>query len=104
MTKIEIARIGKEFHDNYYTKYHHRITKTYKYKGVIKTREIIELTEEGRAIMMGEALNAKVFTCPYCKQKVSFNDFEYWGEDIKDIVADKISCSICYEEEMGEDL
>lgn len=104
MTKFEIATIGKEFHDNYYTKYHRRVVQTYKYRGQQKTREVIELTEEGRAIMMGEALNAEVFTCPCCGQKVSFNDLEYWGEDAEAVAADEITCSLCYEEEMGEDL
>ena len=104
MTTIEIATIGKEFHDNYFTKYHHYVVKTYKYRGEIKTRKVLEMTEEGQAIMMSEALNAKVFTCPDCGQKVSFNDLEYWGEEIEKVVANKVSCSLCYEDEMGEDL
>lgn len=104
MTKNEIAKLGKEFHENYYTKYHHYVVKTYKYRGEIKTRKNLELTTEGRQILMGEALNAKVFTCPCCGQKVSFNELEYWGEEVKEVVANKVSCSLCYENEMGEDL
>lgn len=104
MTTIEIATIGKDFHDNCYSKYHHYVTKTYKYRGEIKTRKDLELTEEGRAILMGEALNAKVFICPCCERKVSFNNLEYWGEEIEEVVANEIYCSECYEDEMGEDL
>ena len=103
MTTLEIATIGKEFDDNYYTKYHHYVTKTYKYCGEIRTRKDFVMTEEGEAILMGDALNAKVFVCPYCGEKVSFNDLEYWGESIEEIVNNKISCSECYENEMGED-
>ena len=104
MTKLEIAMIGKEFYDNYYTKYHEKVFKTYKYKGKIKTRQEMKITEEGRAILMGEALNTEVFTCPCCGRKVTFHELEYWGEDIEELVNDEITCSECYEEEMGEDL
>ena len=104
MTKLEIATIGKEFHDNYYSKYHRLITKVYKYRGQFKAHEELEMTEEGKAIMMGEALNAKVFICPCCGEMVSFHDLEYWGEPAEDIANDEISCSQCYEDEMGEDL
>lgn len=104
MNTIEIAVIGKELHDNYYTKYHKEVIKTYKYRGEIKTRKEIELTDEGRALQMGELLNRKAFFCPCCKRLVSFNELEYWGEDIEDIITNKITCSECYEEAMGEDL
>lgn len=104
MTKLEIATIGKEFHDNYYSKYHKEVIKTYKYKGEVKTRKETELTEEGRAIQMGEALNTEIFTCPCCGRKVTFHELEYWGEDIEALLNDKVTCSECYEEEMGEDL
>lgn len=104
MTIKEIAMLGKDFHDNYYSKYHHYVVTTYKYRGKIKTLKTLELTDEGRKIMMGEALNAKVFTCPYCGEKVSFQDLEYWGEEIEKVIANEIPCSMCYEDEMGEDL
>lgn len=89
MKKIEIARIGKDFHENKYTKY---------------CQGPLRLTKEGEAILNGEALNAKVFTCPDCGKKVSFNELEYWGEDLEELVADEVTCSRCYEDEMGEDL
>lgn len=85
--KIQIARIGKDFYDNKRTKYHNGLA----------------WTEEGEAIL-NDILNEKVFTCPECEQKVSFNELEYWGEDVELIANDEIVCSICYEKEMGENL
>lgn len=46
-----------------------------------------------------------VFTCPECGEKVAFNDLEFWNTDsFEDLLADKIICSECYENEMGDDL
>lgn len=104
MTIREIAMLGKDFHDNYYTKYHHYVEKTYKYRGENKVCKTLEMTKEGCSIMMGKALNTKVFICPSCGEKISFNELEYWGEDIKEVIANKIPCSLCYEEEMGDNL
>ena len=104
MTKKEIAIIGKEFNENYYNKYHEKVIKVYKYCGEVRQREVLELTKEGVAIMNGEALNSKVFCCPCCHKKVSYNELEDWLGDIEEIANDKVMCSLCYEEEMGEDL
>lgn len=105
MTINEIATIGMEFRNNYFEKYHQYVTITYKYGGVIRTRKELQMTKEGEAIMMGEALNAKVFTCPSCGKKVSFNDLEIWdGDSVTEIANNKVICSCCYEDTMGEDL
>ena len=46
-----------------------------------------------------------VFTCPECGEKVAFIDLEFWSSDsFEDLLADKIICSQCYENEMGDDL
>jgi len=104
MTKMEMAILGKEYQKNYYSKYHIRVTETYKYRGQTKTREIIRMTEEGlkiQDILFGEEL----FRCPRCGEMKSFGDLEIWDEDTAEAIAnDEITCSLCYEEEMGEDL
>lgn len=105
MTTIEIAKVGKEFYNNYYKKYHHYVTINYKFGEQIKTCTMLQLTEEGKSIMMSETLNAKVFTCPWCGKKVSYNELEIWSEDdIDEIVNNEVPCSYCYEDLMGEDL
>ena len=104
MTKTELAEIMVEFKENYYTKYHFRKEVSYKYRGEIRTRTELEMTEEGEKL---EALGElKMFTCKYCGRLVGFNDLEYWGGDdtIEDLVADRVECMLCYEDIMGEDL
>lgn len=52
-----------------------------------------------------ELTDEAVFTCPECGEKVAFNDLEFWSTDsFEDLLADKIICSQCYENEMGDDL
>ena len=104
MTKMEMAILGKEFDKNYYSKYHIRVTETYKYRGVVKTRETLKMTEEGEKIL--DILDGeKLFRCPCCGEMKSFLGLEVWDEDtVESIVADEVTCSLCYEEEMGEDL
>ena len=96
--------LGKEFQKNYYSKYHTHVTETYKYRGVVKTRETLKMTEEGEKIL-GVLDSEKLFRCPCCGEMKSFLDLEVWDEDaVESIVADEVTCSICYEDEMGEDL
>lgn len=104
MTKMEMAILGKDFQKNYYSQYHTHVTETYKYRGVVKTRERSVMTDEGKAIL--ETLSGeKLFRCPCCGEMKSYLDLEVWDEDtVEAIVNDKITCSLCYEEEMGEDL
>lgn len=89
MTKMEIAKMGKEFDENFWTKY---------------VDEKGKMTEEG--IKIADILNnEKVFKCPHCGEMCSYGDLNVWDEDtIEDIVNDGIGCVHCYEEEMGEDL
>ena len=104
MTKMEMAILGKEFHKNYYSKYHTRVTETYKYRGQIKTRETLKMTEEGEKIL-GILGGEKLFRCPCCGEMQSFVDLEVWDEDTAEsIAADEVTCALCYEQEMGEDL
>lgn len=104
MTKMEMAILGKEFDKNYYSKYHVRVTETYKYRGQTKTRETFRMTEEGEKIL--DILDGeKLFRCPHCGQMKTFLQLEVWDEDtVESLVADEVSCSHCYEEAMGEDL
>ena len=103
MTKMEMAILGREFKDNYYSKYHQKVTVTYKYRGEVKTRTELKMTEEGLELLHlthGE----KLFTCPCCGRKKSFGDLEVWDQTAEEIARDEVECSLCYEEEMGEDL
>ena len=103
MTKLEMARLGKEYRNNYYRKYLIKKEVQYKYRGQIKTRIKHEETEESRKIR--EMLNVPMFTCPCCGKLVSFNRLEQWLVDTPEEIAnDECPCSICYEDEMGEDL
>lgn len=104
MTKMEMALLGKEFDKNYYSKYHMKVTVTYKYRGEIKTRVESRMTEEGEKLM--DILSGKkIFTCPYCHEKKSYGELEIWDEDTAEQIArDEIGCSECYEDAMGEDL
>ncbi len=103
MTKREMVQMGMEFKRNYYGKYHVEVEKTYKYRGEVKTCTELVLTEEGKKIM--EELETPMFICPNCGEKVSFNELEIWGEETEEeLMNNKVVCSVCYEEEMGEDL
>ena len=102
MTKMEMAMLGTEFHANYYNKYHEKVTETYKYCGEIRTRETIRMTAEGENMM--RTLTAPMFTCPTCGRVVSFLDLEVWDDTAEAVAADRVECSLCYEEYMGEDL
>lgn len=104
MTKLEMINMGIEFHANYYKKYNLPVEKQYKYRGEIKTRTEFKMTEEGRKIM--NLLYTPMFTCPCCGNKVGFAELESWLADdsIEEFMADEVPCSICYEDEMGEDL
>ena len=50
-----------------------------------------------------ERMTAKVCTCDYCGAKCSMWDLEVWACNFDNDNSD-IICSLCYEEEMGEDL
>ena len=103
MTKNELAMIGIDFHENYYTKYHLPVEVQYKYRGEIRTRIEYHWTEEARRIR--SLLNTPAFTCPCCERLVSFNDLEFWsGDSLESLLNDEITCAECYEDEMGEDL
>ena len=106
MTKLEMTRLGMEFSKEYLRegKYYHRITETYKYRGEIKTRSYMDLTEEGKRVM--RVLDTPMYVCPNCNRLVSFIDLEYWhGDDSEaDLMNDEVICMCCYEDEMGEDL
>jgi hypothetical protein len=104
MTKLEMVNLGIEFHTNYYKKYMLSFEKQYKYRGEIRTRKEFRMTEEGRSI--SEMLHTPMFTCPCCGQVVGFNDLEVWlgDDDIEEFMNDEIPCSLCYEDEMGDDL
>ena len=104
MTKMEMAILGKEFDEHYSSKYHIRVAETYKYRGQIKTRFTYKFTEEGERILKileGE----KLFRCPCCGELKNYGELEVWYEDTAESIADdRVTCSMCYEDEMGEDL
>lgn len=106
MTKLEIAMMGMEFNKNYYTKYHAKRIKVYKYRGEYRERVESYMTDEGKKILalLNDESNA-VFTCPHCGQACTFAALEYWDSDtLDDLMTDRVTCSICYEDEMGDDL
>ena len=104
MTKREMVQMGIEFTNNYYGKYHVEVVKQYKYRGEIKTRTELVMTEEGRKIM--DTLSTPMFKCPCCGEMVSFNELESWlaDDDEEAFMNDEVECACCYEDEMGEDL
>ena len=104
MTKLEMVKMGLEFNKNYYKKYMLRTEKQYKYRGVIKTRPEFKMTDEGRKI--SNMLNTPMFKCPCCGKTVGFNRLECWlaEGDINAFMNDEVECSMCYEDDMGEDL
>jgi formylglycine-generating enzyme required for sulfatase activity len=103
MKKIEMIRMGMEFTANYYKKYNLPVEVQYKYRGEIKTRTEYHWTEEAKRIHA--MLEEPMFICPCCKEVVSFNDLESWlGDSEEDFLNDKVSCSMCYEDYMGDDL
>ena len=104
MTRKEIAELTLDYTNNYFTKYHEKYIKTFKYNGKIHQREETRLSAEGERI--GAFLETqKIFICPDCGEKVSSLDLEIWDTDtLEDLINNKISCSECYENMMGEDL
>ena len=87
MTKLEMARLGKEYRKNYF-----RSDSEYFFK-----------TEESKRIRV--LLDTPMFTCPCCGKLVSFNSLEQWLVDTPEEIANnECPCSICYEDEMGDDL
>ena len=106
MTKIEMIRLGLEYHNEYLHegKYYTRVVETYKYRGEIKTRSYMAETEEGRRV--ADILDEPMFVCPDCGELVSFHELEVWlgDDDEEDFLNDRVPCSCCYEEAMGEDL
>ncbi len=88
MDKVVIAMLGMNFEKNFFTKY---------------LDENRRLTAEGK--MIRNALEEKIFICPDCGRKVSFCELETWlADNIQDFVDNKVSCSECFEDAMGEDL
>ena len=106
MTKAEFVKTMREFHENYFSdKYRKTEPKTYKYKGVIKTRDTYKLTEEGERLSAIEEASEYRFICPDCGREVEFGALETWlGETDEQFLNNKVPCSLCYEEAMGEDL
>lgn len=104
MTKLEMVQIGREFYRNCFSsKYTDEKTITYKYRGEIKTRVTREWNAQ--AYYISALLDKPIFICPNCGRRVSFNDLEAWlGNTDEDFLNDRIPCSICYENAMGEDL
>lgn len=106
LTKLEIAKIGMDFDAHYYDKkYWYDEVVTYKYNGEIKTRVEHHETQEHKDI--AKLLDDyPVFQCPCCKRMVTFGDLEYWTGDgtLDTLMNDEITCSSCYEDEMGDDL
>lgn len=102
MTKLEMAKLGREFHDNYYKKYDLPVMVEYKYGGKMRTRKEYRMTEEGKKI--NEILKTPMFRCPICKKLVSFNELEVWDQSPKTIAHNEVECSMCYESYMGDDL
>ena len=105
MTKMAMVKMGLEFYGEYLHegKYYTQMTETYKYRGQVKTRSHMELTAEGRRV--DGLLDEPMFICPDCGELVSFNDLEVWiGESEDDFLNDRVPCSCCYEDAMGDDL
>ena len=103
ITKEAIARVGIDFDENYYEKYRLEKEVHYKYRGQDKVRIEFYDTEECKAIR--NLLGIKAFTCPVCKRMVCYGGLAYWRHDDFDaLVNDEIECSMCYEDEMGDDL
>lgn len=104
MTRKEIAELALDYINNYYTKYREKYIKVYKYHGEIRQREESRPNAEGERV--GAFLKEqKIFTCPDCGEAVSALDLELWlGDNLEDLINNKICCSECYENAMGEDL
>lgn len=50
-------------------------------------------------------LEEKIFRCPDCGRMCAIWDLEIWSSDTdEDILNDRVCCSSCYEEGMGDDL
>jgi len=104
MTRKEIAELALDYANNYYTKYHEKYVKVYKYRGEIRQREKSRLSAEGKRIdtFLREQ---KIFICPDCGETVSALDLELrLGDSLEDLINNKIYCSKCYEDAMDEDL
>ncbi len=108
MTKMEFVKMELAFGKDYYTKYHTYKTVEYKYRGEFRTRKELVMTEEGKALneMLSKESENHLFTCPCCGKKVQFDDLEAWIDEDRpeDFINDEVICSLCYEDEMGEDL
>ena len=103
MTKLEMAILGKEFDEHYYSKYHVKVTETYKYRGEVRTRTSLKMTDEGEAIIK-ILEEEKLFTCPICGKKKSYGELEVWDETAEEVAQNQVECALCYEDAMGEDL
>ena len=104
MTKREFVEKMIDFDENYYTKYLQERIVTYKYAGQTRTRSEFELTDTGKELFDLANNSPFRFICPCCKKSVSFGDLEYWDESVDAVLNNEVTCSVCYEEEMGEDL
>lgn len=105
MTKIEMIRFGRKVDGEYLHegKYFERVTETYKYRGEVKTRSYLKETEAWWTAQ--KTLEAPMFVCPCCGELVGYTALESWlGNSELDFLNDKVPCSLCYEDSMGEDL
>ena len=102
-TKLEIARIGRNYSEQYWKAFREEFEVQYKYRGEIRTRIESRPTEKARAIR--DLLDSNpIFKCPCCGEMMTYNDLEYWLGSAADAAADEVLCSGCYEDGMGEDL
>lgn len=104
MTKLEIAKMAIDYKNGYYTRYSVLKDVHYKYRGKLKTRQVMELTEEGKRIR--DTLDEyPVFQCPGCGKMCTAHELELWtGDSVENLLKDWVCCSICYEDAMGDDL
>lgn len=104
MKKIELAKLGYQYHTSYLAApFYEKVEVSYKYRGQLRTRTEYQMTEEGlrvRSLLASE----RVFRCPCCGRLCALIEMELWLGSARELAADKVPCSACYEDGMGEDL
>lgn len=105
MTKKQVYELVKEFkaekEKTIYTPHY------YKYKGEIRRRSYDDATETARYLEIlrmfyDEKGPTAIFKCSKCGETKCYGRMEIW--DDKEILGKDFTCSLCYEEMMGEDL
>lgn len=69
------------------------------HEGKITQKECFSNKERGN--LLHELHEDKIFKCESCGQYVAYGDLETWCCDFDE---QEYLCSLCYEDEMGEDL